>query len=48
MECFSGFFYFLFLTKRNSEVTVLVACIFFIIHIRDSLILLSVYFTALC
>lgn len=40
-------FYFLFLTRRNCEVTVLVVCKFFIIRIRDTLTLLSVDFATL-
>jgi len=41
-------FYFLFLTKRNSEVPLLVVCKFSVIHVRDTLMLLSVDFAALC
>lgn len=40
-------FYFLFLTKRNCEVTVLVVCKFFIICVRNTLILLSGDFATL-
>lgn len=40
-------FYFLFPSRRNCEVTVLVVCKFFIIRVRDTLILLSVDFAAL-
>lgn len=40
-------FYFVFLTKRNCEVTVLVVRTFFIIHVSDTLILLSGNFATL-
>lgn len=40
--------FFLFLTKKNSEVPVLVVCKSSVIHIRDTSVLLLVDFTSLC